>query len=269
MSNKGIFTAVSGAVAQQTRMDSIANNVANVNTPAFKKDKQVFEEYLTSKERPPDLIQVPKVPASIESFYDMQGGDKSYVAHAGTYTDFTQGNLKPTGNNLDIALEGNAFFEVLTPQGVRVTRNGSFKIDNQGRLVTKEGHPVLSQGVGQPPEARVIQVENANLTVSHRGDIYTNGQFLNRFSLVTVESLDALQKAGGSLYSIKQNAATPLVPAQEVQTHQGFLEGSNVNIVSEMTDMIAAHRVFESTQKAVRAFDQMNDKLVNEVGRTS
>src|SRR5690606_19114825 len=111
MSTKGIYTAVSGAIAQSSRLDTIANNIANSNTTSFKKDKQLFNEYLSANEKLPDVMQVPKVPASIESFYDMQGGDKAYVNAAGTFTDFSQGMLAPSGNNNDMAIEGKGFFE--------------------------------------------------------------------------------------------------------------------------------------------------------------
>ena len=117
MSSKGIYSALSGAVAQNTRLDTIANNIANVNTPAFKKEKQIFQEYLTANEKPPALSNVPRIPASIESFYDMQGGDRSYVDGAGTYVDFSQGGVKSTGNPLDMPVDGSGFFEVLTPNG--------------------------------------------------------------------------------------------------------------------------------------------------------
>ena len=98
MSSKGIYTALSGAMAQSSKLDTIANNLANVNTTSFKKDRQMFQEYLTAYEKNPDVIAVPRIPASVESFYDMQGGDKSYVDSAGTYTNFDQGGLKQTGN---------------------------------------------------------------------------------------------------------------------------------------------------------------------------
>src|SRR5262245_24775503 len=136
MSSKGIFSAVSGAMAQNSRLDTIANNLANVNTSAFKKDRQVFSEYLSAYEKPPDVINVPRIPASIESFYDMQGGDNAYVNPSGTYTNFAQGALRSTGSALDLAIEGRGFFEVLTPQGLRWTRGGGLQIDNSGRLVT-------------------------------------------------------------------------------------------------------------------------------------
>ena len=269
MSNKGIYTALSGAMAQSQKLDTIANNLANVSTTAFKKDKQVFNEYLTANEKQPDVIQVPRIPASIESFHDMQGGDRGFVDSAGTYTDFTQGVLKPSGNPFDIGLEGKGFIEVLSPDGVRLTRNGAFKIDNDGRLVTKEGHLVLRSGTGQDPAQRAINLENRNITISYNGDIYAGGEFAASLSLVNVNEPDALQKVGNSTYSFKPNYQVQLQPVTGVQVHQGFLEGSNVNVVQEMTDMIAATRVFESTQRAIKAFDSMNGRLVNDVPKTS
>lgn len=267
MSSKGIFTALSGAMAQSQRLDTIANNIANANTASFKKDQQTFREYVTANEKQPDVIQVPRIPASIESFYDMQGGDRGYVDSSGSYTDFTQGQLRPTGSTLDMALEGKGMFEVLTPQGVRFTRNGQFKIDNNGSLVTKEGFPVLKEGSNDPGQRR-ITVEGRNLTVSKTGDIYDSGNLVGRLSMVEFSNPDALQKTGSSMYQLKANYGETPIPANETQVQQGFVELSNVNMVDEMTDMISASRAFESAQKAMKAFDQIDDKLVNNVAKT-
>lgn len=267
MSSKGIFSAVSGAMAQSSRLDTIANNLANVNTDAFKKDRQVFSEYLSSFEKPNDVIQVPRVPASIESFYDMQGGDNAYVNPAGTYTNFEQGGLRSTGSPLDLAIEGKGFFEVLTPQGVRWTRNGGMAIDGSGRLVTKEGHPILRQGE-QDAEARTIQVSGANnVTISQMGDVFDGGNSVGRIAVVDFALQDDLQKVGSSLYTLKENARSGPVVAPEARIHQGYKEASNVNVVQEMTDMITANRVFEATQQAIKGHDQMDDKLINQVGK--
>ncbi len=266
MSNKGIFTALSGAMAQSQRLDTIANNIANSNTNAYKKDKQVFQEYLTANEKLPDVIQAPRIPASIESFYDLQAGDRGYVNSTGTYTDHSQGNLRATGNTLDVGLDGRGYFEVMTPRGVRFTRSGGFKISSQGVLVTKQGYPVLKAGA-QDPEQRTIKINSRNLTISYGGDIYEGGEFNSKLSVVDVADADAMKKEGQSMYTLKQNYGAQLIPATETQVHQGFVESSNVNIVEEMTDMIQASRSFESTQKAIKAFDMLNGKLVNEVGK--
>lgn len=267
MSSKGIFTALSGAMAQSQRLDTIANNIANANTTSFKKDQQTFYEYLSAAEKTPDVIQVPRIPASIESFYDIQGGDRGYVDSAGTFTNFSQGQLKPTGSTLDLALEGKGLFEVLTPQGARLTRNGQMKIDSEGFLVSKEGFPVLREGT-QDPAQRRIQVAGRNLTVSKSGEIYDNGNQLGRLSVVEVANPDSLQKVGSSMYALKPNFNETLIPSNDTEVQQGFVELSNVNIVEEMTDMITASRSFETAQRAMKAFDQMDDKLVNQVPKT-
>ncbi len=266
MSSKGIYSAVSGAMAQSSRLDTIANNLANVNTTSFKKDRQVFSEYLSANEKPNDVVQVPRVTASIESFYDMQGGDNAYVNPAGTFTNFEQGALKSTGSAMDMAIEGKGFFEVLTPQGVRWTRNGSFQVDGNGRLTTKEGYPVLRDGQNDPAQ-RVINVGSRNLTVSQAGDIYEGGNLAGRLSVVEFMNMDELQKIGSSMYQLKANSQGVPFAARETKVHQGFVEGSNVNVVEEMTDMITANRVFEATQQTIKAHDQMDDKLINQVGR--
>ncbi len=268
--SKGIYTAVSGAIAQSQKLDTIANNLANVNTPGFKRDQQVFSEYLTAVEKEPSATNVPRVTASIESFYDMQGNDKSYVDSAGTYTDFTQGSLRVTGNNLDIALEGDGLLEVATNEGVRYTRAGNLSIDSEGRLVTKQGFPVLKDGgVGAPSAGREIRIgtgEGAGaLSIGSGGEVVQGGNNLGKLSIMKFGNKDALRKVGHNMYSVKENQDAQMATATETKVSQGMLEGSNVNIVREMTEMIAATRVFESTQKAIQAYDSMNGKAVNEV----
>lgn len=268
MSTKGVYTALSGAIAQSERLDTIANNIANVNTPAFKKDHQIFQEYLTANEKPPSVIQVPRVPSSIESFYDMQGGDKSFVDAAGTYTNFSQGSLRGTGNPLDVAIDGNGFFEIATPNGVRFSRLGSFKLDGNGQLVTKDGHPVLRAATeGTDPAARVFKVSGQSpVTITDAGEVFEGENSLGKISLVDIPNKDSVSKVGGSLYQFKSNAQPEVVNIANPSFKQGFIEMSNVNVVQEMTDMITTTRVFESTQKAIHAYDSMADKLINTVG---
>ncbi|MES2963564.1 MAG: flagellar basal-body rod protein FlgF [Bdellovibrionota bacterium] len=264
--SKGIFTAVSGAVAQSQKLDTIANNLANANTPGFKRDAQVFKEYLTAYEKEQTTITVPRVPASIESFYDTQGGDKSYVDVAGTHTDFSQGTIKQTGNKLDVALESDGFFEVGTPEGVRLTRVGSFSVDSEGRLVTKAGFPILRDGgLDSPAAGREIRLQSANVNIASNGEIFDGDQSVGRLSIVNVANKDALKKVGQNMFSLKENMDAQRSIATEAKVSQGSLEGSNVNIVREMTDMISATRTFESTQRAIQAYDSMAGKVVNDV----
>ena len=271
MSIKGIFTALSGALAQSTKIDTIANNIANVNTTGFKKDQQTFSEYLTALEKQPEVIQVPRVPASIESFYDMNGGDKGFVDASGTYTNFEQGSLRHTGGKLDVAIDGAGFFEVNTPSGVRLTRAGNFTIDGNGQLVTKDGHAVLLEGV-EGDSATDLEQRSVRFTglsqvyISDGGEVFEGEKNLGKLSLVNVNNPESLQKVGSNYFGFKSNMAPEIVSVKVPSLKQGFTEGSNVNIVAEMTDMIMAQRVFEGTQKAISAYDGMSDKLINVVG---
>lgn len=271
VSIKGVYTALSGAMAQNNRLDTIANNLANVSTPGFKRDQQLFQEYLTANEKPPEVIQVPRIPGSIESFYDMQGGDKSYVDARGTFTDFSQGSLKHTGNQLDLAVDGQGFFEVATPNGVRFTRAGNFTLDGNGQLVTKDGFPVLkaSEGGDDPTQRTIVINGKGNVSITDSGEVFENGQSVGKISLVKIANLDSLQKVGNSLYDFKKNFNPEISNVENPMFKSGFVETSNVNIVQEMTDMISANRVFESTQKAISAYDSMADKLANVVGKTT
>lgn len=269
MSLKGVYTALSGAIAQTTKLDTIANNIANVNTPGFKRDQQVFSEYLTANEKEPTTNPIPRDVAAIESFYNMQGGDKSYVHEKGTYTDFSQGSLKRTGGALDLAIDGPGMFEVSTPTGIRYSRAGNFTLDGNGRLVTKEGYPVLKKAEpGTPETERMITFTGESpSSITDSGFVFQGEEELGQLSLVNVSNPDAMMKIGNNLYGPRPNfqLETNQIPTPALK--QGFLETSNVNVVQEMTDMISTHRIFESTQKAIGAYDGMMDKLVNVVGK--
>lgn len=268
-STRGIYSALSGAMAQAQRLDTIANNIANVNTPGFKRDEQVFKEYLTANEKPPSNLQVPKVPASLESFYDMQGGDTSYVDSDGTYTDFSQGRLISTGGALDVALDGNGLFEVMTPAGLQFTRQGGFMIDGNGQLVTKEGYPVMAQAEpGADPAARVLRINGEGaLRIAEDGSVFQGQANIGRLSVVDVAEKDSLSKVGNGFFAFKAGVSPEVTNVQNVNLRQGFIETSNVNIVKEMTDMITATRTFETAKKAIDAYDSINEKVVNQVGK--
>lgn len=271
MGTKGIYSALSGALAQSQQLDTIANNIANANTPGFKSDKNSFREHLTILEKAPDVITVPRVPAAVESFYDMQGTDKSYVDVDGSYTDFSQGGVKATGNSLDVALEGPGFLEVLTPTGPKLTRKGSLTVNGNGLLATVEGYPVLRRdngpvipGAEADFQGRTIPVGSGNLAITGQGDLFQNGNNIGQLSVVEFNDPKVVKKVGHSLYSVT-DMTVARNPSPTTQVHQGFIETSNVNIVKEMTEMIQTQRNFESAQKVIRTYDEMDNKLVNDV----
>jgi flagellar basal-body rod protein FlgF len=268
---KGLYPAVSGAIAQSQRLDTIANNMANANTVGFKKDQQTFREYLTSLEKESDILKVPKIPATIESFYDQQGLDQALVDSSGTYTDFSQGSLISTHSSLDAAIDGEGFFEVVTPEGMRLTRKGHFHVDGNGLLVTSEGHPVLvGDQAGVDPSERVIRVQPdlGSVKISEDGSVFQGEEFLGQISVINPLNKQALKKVGQSYFSFIENQDPQIQVLENPKLRQGYLESSNVNIVQEMTDLIQASRAFETNQKAIQAYDSIADKLVNQVPKT-
>lgn len=278
---KNIWVPLSGQVAQQRKVETIANNVANANTVGFKKDQLVFKEQLTALTKGVDDIDIPRKEFSPADFYHTQGAENSMVAVDGSYTIFEQGQLQPTNNPLDIGLQGEGFMEVLTPNGVRFTRKGNFSISREGDLVTDQGFKVLSAVAGADPgtrdpaslpsypkpEDRVVRIPtDAKITITREGDVVTKDGPITRLSVVEFVDKHALRKEGNSLYVTPDEAN---IVRDEIKTvvHQGFLEGSNVNAIEEMSELIKAHRHFESIQKAINAYDSISGKAANDIGK--
>ena len=263
---KGVWVPVSGALAQQKKVEAIANNVANVNTPGYKRDNVVFKEYLTALDKGVDA-KLPQKEWAPGDFYHTYGAEKSKVEVAGTYTDFTAGQLQPTGNLFDLALKGKGFFEVLTKNGVRYTRTGSFSISPERRLVTDLGDPVLARSeASSGPSQRFVVIPPGNFSINMQGDVFVDSKKVSALSIVEFRDPHALKKEGNAYYA-NGNSDNILKGRIESKVYQGFLEGSNVNAITEMSDLIKAHRHFESIQKAIKAYDNMEGKAVNEISK--
>ena len=266
---KGIWVPVSGALAQQKKVETIANNVANVNTPGYKRDEVIFKEYLTAFDKGVD-IDLPQKEWAPGDFYHTHGAEKSKVRVAGTYVDFTDGPLRPTGNLLDLALKGKGFFEVLTKNGIRYVRSGRFSISPERRLVTDGGDPVLRKsGVapgGGPGDSlqRFVVIPPGKFSVNLQGEVFLGGEKVSDLSIVEFRDPHALKKEGSAYYanSDPNNISSGGTGSK---VYQGFIEGSNVNAIAEMSDLVKAHRHFESIQKAIKAYDNMEGRAVNEI----
>jgi flagellar basal-body rod protein FlgF len=278
---KNIWVPLSGQVAQQRKVETIANNVANANTTGFKKDQLVFKEHLTALTKGVEDIDIPRKEFSPADFYHTQGAENAMVAVDGSFTIFEQGQLVPTHNPLDVALQGDGFVEVLTPTGVRFTRKGNFSLNKEGELVTDQGFRVLSalnikedtlrdpasQESVPPPEERVIRVPtNSKLTISLDGDLLTKDGLINRLSVVEFKDKHALKKEGNSLF-ITPSEENIIRTNTKTTVNQGFLEGSNVNAIEEMSELIKAHRHFDSIQKAINAYDSISGKAANDIAK--
>ena len=274
---KNIWVPLSGAIAQQTNVETIANNVANANTPGFKRDQMIFKEHLTALEKGYDEIDLPHKEWRPSDFYRSYGAEHAHVKAEASFTDFTQGQMVPTGNPLDLAIHGKGFFEVLTPNGIRFTRAGALSLSSDGKLVTTQGFPVLSpytsgdQSGGEglqdiDPSARAIQVIPGKISINLQGEVFSNNQKISDLSIVEFKDPNALRKEGSALFINKDNG-NRLEKADKTVVHQGFIEQSNVNAVNEMSNLIKANRHFESIQKVIKAYDNMAGKSVNEISR--
>jgi flagellar basal-body rod protein FlgF len=215
------YIGLSRQLALRSLMDVTANNIANMNTPGFKAQNIQFREYLN------------KTPA--------EGEKISQVRDAGTYRDLGQGVLSPTYNKLDVAVQGDGYFAVQTPEGTRYTRAGSFSLNSNGEIVTKTGYQVLSDG-GSP---LAVQPGAANITISEGGTVSSEKGSIGKLKLVTFEDEKGIKAMGDNLYSA---GSTQEVPVEKPQVVQGMLENSNVQPVVEMNKMIELLRMYQSTQ---------------------
>ncbi len=235
----GFYAAVSGGIAQEKRLDILANNLANANTAGFKKDVVSFRALLASAEN--------------------GGAGADLVALSEHSTDFSQGGVRHTGNALDLAVRGGGFFEVLTDEGSRYTRAGSFTLDGSGRLVTDGGEPV--SGGGGP-----VVIDGGQIVIGDDGEVTVDDASVGQIKLVSFVDPDQLEKVGANLF---RNAGGDgnLDSGFAGTIQQGYLEMSNVNIVSDMVQMIEISRAYESFQKTIQSIDGATQKLVNEVGK--
>ena len=233
----GIIEGTETMLAHERRMDQIANNLANVDTAGYKKEDITFWEMMFKTQD-----QRPRVGKAMKLL-----------------TDQRHGSAEETGNTLDFAISGDGFFRIQTPNGVRFTRNGNFTLNNQGQLSTLDGNLVL--GNGGP-----ITLDDQNIAVAPDGQITANGEPINQLSLVTFPDLNGLEKEGANLFRIKTGAAQEqAVPTPSIQ--QGYLEGSNVNVVAEMTEMIDLQRAYQSQQKAIQTTDDIDQQSTSRVGK--
>ena len=240
---RGIYTSASGMVPTMTRQTVAANNLANVNTTGFKRDR-AFIRFM------PDL----------DTSLQRGRGVLSQQAETGeVITDFGQGPLRQTGGELDVAIKGQGFFVVDTPQGTRYTRNGNFMMNANGQLVTAQGFVV--QGEGGP-----IEPGTGEVIIQQNGEILADGDTIDTLMIVDFQQPYRLAKLGNSLF-VPLDPADRGTPVEEPSVKQGFLEQANVNIIEEMVNMMQIYRNYESDQRAIRYQDETLSKAVNEVGR--
>ena len=262
--HEGIIIAASGGVKQQIKMDVLANNLANLNNAGFKSDGLVFREIFP----PFDENSSFQSSRNASLSPDESNETVAYVAVDSAYTNHSQGPLHKTGNTFDLALDGEGFFEVETPQGPRYTRNGNLNLDKNNNLITHEGNFVL----GDDNQKIVIDAAGGIVSVLPDGTISVGRGLENtnigNIRLVKFIDTGALAKDGNGLYKVMDNNVKP-EKTNEIKVRQGFLERSNVNSIEEMTNMITAIRAFEAYQKVIQTIDEADEAAVNTIGRVA
>ncbi|MBL8449101.1 MAG: flagellar basal-body rod protein FlgG [Dechloromonas sp.] len=255
---RSLWIARTGLDAQQTQLDVIANNLANVSTNGYKRGRAVFEDLLYQTLRQPGAqsSQQTQIPTGLQI-----GTGARPVAVARV---FTQGNVQKTDNSLDIAVQGNGFFQILLPDGTTgYTRDGSFQKDNQGQIVTADGFP-LSPAITIPADALSMSIgQDGTVTVTQTGS--ATATQIGSIQLATFINPGGLQSLGQNLFqeTAASGAPTPNTPGTNGAgiVSQGYVETSNVNVAEELVTMIQTQRAYELNSKVVSTSDQMLARL--------
>lgn len=224
-------------------MDVLANNMANVNTAGYKRGNLMFEEYLMPVARMSDANQT--------------DARLSFVLDTSIYRDFSEGAFEQSGNNLDIAISGDGWLVVQTPDGERFTRNGQLKLNRDGELVNTAGFPILGEGgpITIPPE-------ETGIAIAQDGTLSTDLGVRGQIRLVSFENNAVLKKEAGLLFSTNQAPQE----AENAKLHQGMVEKSNVQPVVEMTKMIETMRAYQSISKALQKTDELRSDAISRLG---
>lgn len=279
---RGLYTGASGMSVMQVKLDVIANNLANVDKTAFKQDTVIFKNF-------PELL-LHRTNDDGVGWTPMGSFDLSpLVGKLGTgaevneiFTRFDQGPLKKTDKDTDLALNGEGFFVVQTNRGMRLTRSGAFILNADGFLVTPDGFPLMG-------EKGPIQVNQNNFIVRPNGEVWINAAIgnnpqdtwgkdvnawenpvlLDKLQIRVVDYPRHLDKEGNSFYVTTPESGEARLPdpGKEPEVLQGYLEASNVNLVTEMVNMIEVQRMYEANQKAIMSHDTMLGTLINSVLR--
>ncbi len=249
--NRGIYTIASGGVAAQMRLDTVAQNLSNVNTPGYKAERVAF-----------NVMPLQNFPTPV--FDPVLAETQPLVVGADMRRDFTQGPVTTTGNPLDVAITGHGFFAVATPRGERYTRQGSFIVDSEGFLATPEGFRVQ----GDQGDLRMGQ-NGGPIEIGDDGSIRVDEVVVGSLRVMDFGEQPQLVPEGDSLYvPVAGSGGTPLTP-DRIQLSQYSLERANVDVVQGMVALVDVSRSFETYMRAITRLDELQQRAINEVGRTA
>jgi flagellar basal-body rod protein FlgF len=244
---KGIYHSAAAMIANQHQLEVVSNNLANANTVGFKEERTSFRNTLNNVEI---------------SQYPTTAGEKFVRVEGGISPNNHQGVLQETDNPLDAAITGEGYFAVQTPSGIAYTRDGRFQLNDQGQLVNLDGDRVLTEGGS-------ASFPNGDLRIGSTGELLTNDpnspvqRVYDRLQVVTFSDPASLQPLPSGLYTTNQ----PALPLKDPHLSVGSVESSNVNIVSQMVEMIMLSRLYEASARSVQTQDGTLGKAVNEVGK--
>ncbi|MEY2334365.1 flagellar basal-body rod protein FlgG [Acidithiobacillus ferrianus] len=251
---RSLYVAATGLEGEQTKMDVIANNLANVNTTGFKQSRAVFQDLLYQNLRQPGAqsSQTTQYPSGLQL--------GTGVRVVSTERLMTQGNLTQTGNALDVGINGQGFFQIMQPNGtIAYSRDGTFQMNNQGQLVTSNGY-LVQPPVTIPPNAQSVTI-GSDGTVSVVLPGQAQPQQVGTIQLANFINPTGLQSIGDNLYLQTGSSGAPQTGQPTLNglgsVQQGYLESSNVNVVSELVNMISTQRAYEINSKAVSTSDSM------------
>lgn len=255
---KGLYTAYTGMVNEQNRMDVLTNNLANADTIGFKKEgatAQSFDAVLVDKIK--DDSEVASLPRRI-------GKGNPGVKIGEGYTDYSQGSFQVTGNTYDLALGGDGFFTIeysdkKGEKSTMYTRDGNFTVDANGYLLTQDGDYVMGD------KGYIKLNPNYEFVVEKNGEIFQNDNLVGKLQITNFSDYNYLEHFGENYYIPVDGAEA--VPAEKCDVYQGYLETSNVSIVSEMVEMISVSRQYEANQKLIQTYDSSLDIAVNQLGK--
>lgn len=235
------YIALSRQMALWKQMDIVSNNMANMNTSGYKQDEAIFSSYVVQTENAQGFGKVPVY----------------FTQDFGMYKNFAEGAIVQTGNTFDLALQGDSFFSVETPNGEKFTKKGQFQLDGDGQLVTKDGYAVLSEN----NEPFFFAPGEKEISISENGDVSTENGIIGRLKLVRFADNQKLLKVADTMFENTDGNAV-IVNPEDTRVIQGAVEKSNVEPITEMTKLIKLQRSYEYVQQMI---DQEHERISNTI----
>jgi len=239
------YIALTNQMSLWNKLDMISNNIANMNTSGFKREEPVFSEYLSKSNNDTN--------ESVNNTH--------FVQNLGTFRDFSEGAFVPTGNDLDVAIHGDAFFSIRTEEGERYSKKGQFTINNENQITTNDGYILLSES----NEPIAIDPNEKELTITKDGAIFQGEQNIGKIKLVEFSDIKELSKTHSGLY--KTQSSNPARVAENSSLEQGMIEKSNVNPIVEMTKMIEVQRAYERAQRVIEIEHQRQTDAIQSLSQ--